>query len=124
MARPKGSPKLGGRRKGTPNKATAKREREVSRSGLTPLEYMLKVMRNAKASDDRRDDMAKAAAPYVHPKLASMQHTGRGGGPIQTVDLSKLSGDALDQLESIFGPLAGPDDDDAPYQGGEGEARG
>jgi hypothetical protein len=29
----------------------------------------------------------KAAAPYVHPKLA-----GRDGGPIQTIDLTKLSG--------------------------------
>ncbi|MDR7035261.1 hypothetical protein [Mesorhizobium sp. BE184] len=85
---------------------------------------MLKVMRNPKATDQRRDDMAKAAAPYVHPKLASMQHTGRNGGPIQTVDLTRLSGDELAQLEDIFGPLAGPGDDDAPDQGGEGEATG
>ncbi|MBZ9922228.1 hypothetical protein LB579_31610 [Mesorhizobium sp. BR1-1-7] len=85
---------------------------------------MLKVMRNPKADASRRDDMAKAAAPYVHPKLASMQHTGRDGGPIQTVDLSKLSGDDLARLEDIFGPLAGPGDDDAPDQGGEGEAGG
>jgi len=110
-----------GRPKGARNKATAKREREIAKSGLTPLEYMLQVMRNPKASEDRRDDMAKAAAPYVHPKLASMQHSGPRGGPIQTVDLSKLSGDALDQLESIFGPLAGPGDDDAPDPGREGE---
>ncbi|MER8382272.1 hypothetical protein NKJ70_16905 [Mesorhizobium sp. M0092] len=64
--------------------------------------------------------MAKAPAPY--PKLASMQHTGRGGGPIQTVELTKLSGDDFARLESIFGPLAGPGDDHAPNQGGEGEA--
>ncbi|MDF1599710.1 hypothetical protein PZ895_07960 [Mesorhizobium sp. YIM 152430] len=68
--------------------------------------------------------MAKSAAPYVHPKLASMQHTGRNGGPIQTVDLTKLSGDELDQLESIFGPLAGSGDDDAPDPAGEGAAAG
>lgn len=85
---------------------------------------MLKVMRDPKADSGRRDDMAKAAAPYVHPKLANMQHTGRNGGPIQTVDLSKLSGDALDQLEAIFGPLAGSSDDDAPDQTGEGAQGG
>lgn len=112
--------KTGGRQKGTPNRATAKREREVAKSGLTPLEYMLKVIRNPKADASRRDDMAKAAAPYVHPKLAAVQHTGPRGGPIQTVDLTKLSGDELDQLESIFGPLAGPGDDDAPDPAGEG----
>lgn len=48
--------------------------------------------------------------------------TGANGGPIQTVDLTKLSGDELAQLEAIFGPLAGPGDDDAPDQAGEGEA--
>lgn len=87
---------------------------------------MLKAMR-AHAKAERWDEaagIAKDAAPYMHPRLASMQHTGRNGGPIQTVDLTKLNGDELAQLESIFGPLAGPGDDDAPDQGGEGEAAG
>ncbi|RWP68202.1 MAG: hypothetical protein EOR07_07615 [Mesorhizobium sp.] len=113
-----------GRKRGAPNKASAARQAKVAASGATPLDYMLKVMRDAKADPGRRDDMAKAAAPYVHPKLASMQHSGPHGGPIQTVDLTKLSGDDLARLEDIFGPLAGPGDDDAPDQGGEGEAAG
>lgn len=117
---PKGGKREGaGRKPGSPNKATAAREAEIKASGLTPLQYMLQVMRDDKAPADRRDDMAKAAAPYVHPKLATMQHTGRNGGPIQHVDLTKLSGDELDQLERIFGPLAGSYDDDASDQGGE-----
>ena len=117
--------KTGGRQRGTPNRATAKREREIAKSGITPLEYMLKVMRDSKADAGRRDDMAKAAAPYVHPKLANMQHTGRNGGPIQTVDLTKLSGDELAQLEAIFGPLAGAAGDDAEGDpGGESQAGG
>lgn len=117
-------PKTGGRVKGTPNKVTAKREAEIAASGVTPLQYMLRVMRNPKAADDRRDDMAKAAAPYVHPKLANMQHTGAKGGPIQHVDLTKLSGDHLAQLEDIFGPLAGPDHDDAADPSGEAAEAG
>ncbi|WP_288142766.1 hypothetical protein [Mesorhizobium sp.] len=52
----------------------------------------------------------------------SHEHSGPGGAPIQTVDLTRLSGDELAQLEDIFGPLAGPGDYDAPDQGGEGEA--
>ena len=48
----------------------------------------------------------------------SVQHTGPGGGPIQTVDLTKLSDDELDRLESILGPLA----IDGGDPGGEGEA--
>lgn len=50
----------------------------------------------------------------------SHEHAGRGGGPIQTVDLSKLSGDDLARLETIFGPLAASGGDDAADQGGEG----
>lgn len=95
--------KTGGRKKGTPNRTTARREKEIAKSGITPLDYMLKVMRNCKADASRRDDMAKAAVPYVHPKLASTQHT--GGGPIQTMDITKLSADELDKLEAILGPL-------------------
>lgn len=120
MAVPKGT-RIGGRQKGTPNKVTTKREQEIAASGLTPLEYMLKVMRNPKAGDDRRDDMAKAAAPYVHPKLAAVQHTGARGGPIQHVDLTSLSDEQLDQLEGIFGPLATASGDDAGDPSGEGE---
>ncbi|WP_244916183.1 hypothetical protein [Pseudaminobacter salicylatoxidans] len=87
---------------------------------------MLTAMREHAAAKrwDEAASIAKDAAPYMHPRLASMQHTGRNGGPIQTVDLTKLSGDELAQLESIFGPLAGSGDDDAPDQGGEGEAGG
>lgn len=33
-----------------------------------PLDYMLKVMNDPLAEDARRDRMAIAAAPYVHPK--------------------------------------------------------
>ena len=112
--------KTGGRRKGTPNKATAKRESEIAKSGITPLEYMLKVMRDSKADAGRRDDMAKAAAPYVHPKLANMQHTGRNGGPIATMDVTKLKGmtdQELDLLERALVQIGIVDGD----QAGEGE---
>ena len=27
-------------------------------------------------------ECAKDAAPYIHPKLAAIEHTGEGGGPI------------------------------------------
>jgi hypothetical protein len=64
--------KTGGRAKGTPNRLTAQREAEFKASGLVPLDYMLAIMRDETAALERRDDMAKAAAPYVHPKLAAV----------------------------------------------------
>lgn len=62
----------GGREKGTPNKRTAEKAAEVEASGLTPLDFMLNVMRDDAQAMDLRFDAAKAAAPYVHARLSSI----------------------------------------------------
>lgn len=82
-----------GRKAGSPNKVTAARQRAVEESGLTPLDYMLSVMRDESAKPERRDDMAKAAAPYVHPKLSTIEHTGKDGGPIEHRSLTDFYAD-------------------------------
>lgn len=64
--------KTGGRQKGTPNKATAEKAAKVEASGLTPLDYLISVMRDITLSRDERMDAAKAAAPYVHPRLSQV----------------------------------------------------
>lgn len=71
--------KTGGRKKGAKNKATAEREAAVAASGVTPLEFMLNIMRGESPADadpvtklafaTLRFEAAKATAPYVHPKL-------------------------------------------------------
>ncbi|RFC66583.1 hypothetical protein DYI37_03195 [Fulvimarina endophytica] len=95
----------------------------MAQSGMTPLEYMLKVMRSEAADGERRDRMAIAAAPYVHPKLASMQHSGPNGGPIQSVDLTNMSEDDIERLEALFGTLASAAGGDAEGDpSGEGAA--
>ena len=63
--------KTGGRRKGTPNKVTAAQRDAIAASGETPLEYMLRIMRDASVPAERRDEMAKAAASFCHPKLSA-----------------------------------------------------
>ena len=77
-----------GRRAGIPNKASIARQQAVAASGETPLDYMLRVMRDPASDDERRDQMAKVAAPYVHPRLAAIQHTGKEGGPIGHANIS------------------------------------
>ena len=62
-----------GRKKGVPNRASAARQAAIAASGLTPLDYMLTTMRDETKPLALRLDMAKAAAPYVHPRLASME---------------------------------------------------
>ena len=37
---------------------------------MTPLDYMMNVINDPSADETRRDRMAQAAAPYVHPKAA------------------------------------------------------
>lgn len=81
--------KTGGRAKGTPNKATAARQQEIASSGETPIDYMLRVMRDADADWKRRDWAAQNAAPYVHPRLAATELTGKDGEPIQ-VETSEI----------------------------------
>ena len=41
------------------------------------LAYMIRIMRDETAETERRDEMAKAAAPYVHAKLASIDQQHR-----------------------------------------------
>jgi hypothetical protein len=121
MAKPKGAPKTGGREKGTPNKATALRQAEVAASGPTPLDALIKKMRfhlsifegevaKGKGADgkalalamDKAAEAARDAAPYVHPRLAAVQHTGADNGPIEhTVSVS-----AKEELIRRFAEIA------------------
>lgn len=71
-----------GRKPGIPNKRTAELQKAVARAGITPLDYMLGIIRDTSIDHPIRLDAAKAAAPYVHPKLASIEHSGPDGGPI------------------------------------------
>lgn len=43
--------------------------------GITPLEYLLNVMRDETADTKRRDDAAKAAAPFLHARLSAVAVT-------------------------------------------------
>lgn len=81
--------KTGGRKKGTPNRATAAKAAELAASGVLPLDFMLGVMRDPAKDFEVRLDAAKSAAPYVHPKLAAIEHTGKDGGPILTEELGE-----------------------------------
>lgn len=75
----------GGRQKGTPNRANAKREAEIKASGLTPADFMLGVMRDEHKPLEVRLEAAKAVAPYVHPRLAQITANVEG-----TISLEQL----------------------------------
>jgi hypothetical protein len=57
----------------------------AAEGGIMPLDYMLGVLRDEGQEAAIRMDAAKAAAPYVHAKLASVEHSGKDGGDIGIV---------------------------------------
>jgi len=61
-----------GRKPGAANKATQEQREAVIESGLTPLDYLLSVMRDETVEQHERVDAAHKAAPYVHAKLTSV----------------------------------------------------
>jgi len=72
------------RRAAAPVSAT-ERLAAIEASGSTPLDYMLQVMRDASVEPAKRLDAAKAAAPYVHPRLASVAVGNEGDKPFEQV---------------------------------------
>lgn len=79
-----GARKGAGRKPGSPNKKTSEVVRKAEESGIMPLEFMLNIMRsgtpNAEMTPQEcidfaalRFEAAKAAAPYLHPKLSSIE---------------------------------------------------
>lgn len=68
-----------GRKPGARNKATQAAVEQCKATGVTPLEFMLSRMRDDTAPMPDRMDMAKAAAPYVHSKLSSIDHKSEDG---------------------------------------------
>lgn len=108
-----------------PRKPRARRRKSVSAAD-TPLDYMLKVMRDDEADQKRRDEMAKIAASYVHQKPSERTGAvaGAKAGRGLTIDLTNATDEQLAILETLFAPLAGFGEDDGGGPGGDGETDG
>jgi hypothetical protein len=63
----------------------------------TPLVYMLRLMNDPSVPDSRRDEMAKAAAPYVHSRRVPMNEQEDFEAAYGALDL-----DELNSLEKIL----------------------
>jgi hypothetical protein len=72
-----------GRPKGSVNKIDAAARAQAAAGGITPLEYMLAVLRDVTKDSETRMDAAKAAAPYIHSRLTAIQHSGEEDNPIR-----------------------------------------
>ena len=68
-----------GRPKGARNVKTIAQVAKVAESGLLPLDYLLSVLRDETEDRDVRMDAAHKAAPYIHAKLATVDHKSTDG---------------------------------------------
>lgn len=73
-----------GRPKGSTNIKSLGYIEEIEASGLTPLQYLTSVYQDPGAEESKRIDAAKAAAPYVHAKLNSVELKGSDDHPLIT----------------------------------------
>jgi hypothetical protein len=97
-----------GRPLGSKNKRTAEIARAAAESGITPIEVMLGTMRELWAlgtPEAKREaaEIAKDAAPYIHPRLASIDQTLKEDRPFAVL-LEPCSN--AEEWEAIYGPKA------------------
>lgn len=77
MARGGKRPGAGRKRGSIVNPVKRKATEKVSLAldgGATPVEYMLAVMRDDRFSHEKRMEAAKAAAPYIHSRLNTIEN--------------------------------------------------
>ncbi len=89
-----------GRKKSALTIRTRAMAERIIASGIAPLEHMITLMREPKPERLKDETLAayefrviawrtqgfeaaKAAAPYLHPRLAAVEHSGTGGDPIE-----------------------------------------
>ncbi len=102
-----------GRPAGARNRKTVETQAAIEQSGLTPLEFMIGVMRDKKNDARTRLEAAHHAAPYVHPKLTATDLNVNAKPELSQEELeAKIRGhfDEMDQAElyRLVGNRLGP----------------
>src|ERR1700736_5580430 len=88
---PRGGKRPGaGRKPGSKTKKTMDIALAAAAAGETPLEFLLRIMRDETQEPDVRRAMAVAAAPYCHSRLASTQVSGSVDSAI-TVEIRRFT---------------------------------
>jgi hypothetical protein len=129
LAMPRGSKpgeRRGGRQRGTPNKATVAKnaalEAACGNPTVTPLQFLLEIMRDSNVPTALRVQVARAAAPLVHakPETSTARSTGKAAAFIDTeglaVDLEEARAlrDTQHRLAAFMRKLYGPRENGGP----------
>jgi len=80
-----GRTKTGGRKPGSQNTRTKQQKAAIAALGVDPVRYMLAIVADESAPEERRDRMAVAVAPYTNPRLAVIDATVKSQSEITVV---------------------------------------
>lgn len=97
--------KTGGRKKGTPNKATQDVQEKLDKLGLDPIEGMARVGVMAEKEGDLKlaGKMYAELSQYIAPKRKSIEHSGQDGGPISFVARIPAKAETSEEWEQQHG---------------------
>lgn len=105
VGRPKGQPKTGGRKKGTPSKTTLEVAAKLAVWGFDPFRTMVEIARDPESAPELKGRMASELAQYVAPKRKAVEHSGPDGDAIEhAVDISAR--DAMQSVAELMRHLA------------------
>ncbi len=106
-----------GRKKGsgTVKGAKAEAREKAALEGILPVEYMLKVMRDARVPKQRRDAMAIAAAPYLHSKLSSVELKNKKGEALRMVSETMSPKEAAEAFATTMSQPSFEDADETKH---------
>ena len=88
--RPKGTPKTGGRQKGTPNKVTAPLKELIKQFAIDKWPEFLESWENMESNKDKCDTYTKVLQ-YLLPKMASVDVSGKVEKPTWEEELKQMS---------------------------------
>jgi hypothetical protein len=102
-------PPNAGRKRGTKNKRTVALTAASEKGilvGLMPLDYFLGIVRDPSKDERLRFDAAKAAAPFVHPRLQTTDNRTM----LVTEDPNKSSAELRAELAQMLADLGLPEE--------------
>ncbi len=97
----------GGRKAGTPNRATLLVQETLARLGCDPFEIMALIAMDEDNPPELRGKMAAELAQYIQPKRKAIEHSGPGGTALISVQ-------AFDELIRRASADDDEEDDDLP----------
>jgi hypothetical protein len=117
-------PKTGGRKKGTPNRATLELRERLAALGCEPAEELVKIAQDSKTSVETKVQIFSTLMPYLYPKRKVVDDSNDERVAIDVPAMT--SEEALDlarELISLLSPRSVPQQELSTPEGGQGDEK-